>query len=80
LACVARPPAAPVRAGAPPPPHDDVLETRQLLANLRYQAGDPEGAAQELELLHTALARVLLPTHDRITKVKRDIAFLQRGR
>jgi hypothetical protein len=62
------------------PEHADLLETRQLLANLRYQAGDSEGAAQELERLHTALSRVLLPTHDRITKVKRDIAFLKRAR
>lgn len=62
------------------PEHADVLETRQLLANLRYQAGDSEGAAEELERLHTALSRLLLPTHDRIVKVKRDIAFLKRAR
>ncbi|GHH45524.1 tetratricopeptide repeat protein [Lentzea cavernae] len=61
------------------PEHADVLETRQLLANLRYQAGDPAGAAEELEELHTALSRLFVPTHDRITKVKRDIAFLKRA-
>ncbi|MET9630867.1 tetratricopeptide repeat protein [Lentzea sp. NPDC006480] len=60
------------------PEHDDTLETRQLLANLRYQTGDAEGAAEELEQLLAALSRVLMPTHDRITKLKREIAFLKR--
>ncbi|MFD5828145.1 hypothetical protein [Lentzea sp. NPDC060358] len=58
--------------------HADTLETRQLLANLRYRAGDAEGAAADLEELVAALSHVLLPTHDRITKLQRDIAFLKR--
>ncbi|GGU56048.1 tetratricopeptide repeat protein [Lentzea flava] len=61
------------------PEHADTVETRQLLANLRYQAGDPAGAAEELEQLLVALSRTLMPTHDRITKLKRDIAFLHRS-
>ncbi|HEX7301729.1 tetratricopeptide repeat protein [Lentzea sp.] len=59
--------------------HADTLETRQLLANLRYQTGDAEGAAEELERLLAALSHLFLPTHDRITKVQRDIAFLKRS-
>ncbi|MFC3893629.1 hypothetical protein ACFOWZ_19305 [Lentzea rhizosphaerae] len=59
--------------------HADTLETRQLLANLRYQTGDTEGAAGELEQLLATLSHVLMPTHDRITKLKRDIAFLKRS-
>lgn len=61
------------------PGHADTLETRQLLANLRYATGDTEGAAGELELLLTALSHVLMPTHQRITQLKRDIAFLKRS-
>jgi hypothetical protein len=60
------------------PDHADTLETRQLLANLRYRTGDTEGAAEELEQLLAALSRTLMPTHDRITKLKREIAFLKR--
>lgn len=59
--------------------HADTLETRQLLANLRYRTGDAEGASEELEQLLAALSRVLMPTHDRITKLKREIAFLKRS-
>ena len=61
------------------PEHDDTLETGQLLANLRYKTGDVEGAIEELEQLQAALSRTLMPTHDRITKLKRDIAFLRRS-
>ncbi|MET8760574.1 tetratricopeptide repeat protein [Lentzea sp. NPDC004782] len=60
------------------PDHADTLETRQLLANLRYRTGDTEGAAGELEQLLAALSRTLMPTHDRITELKREIAFLKR--
>ncbi|MCP2250600.1 hypothetical protein LX86_009394 [Lentzea aerocolonigenes] len=61
------------------PEHDETLETRQLLANLRYRAGDADGARAELEQLLAALSHVLMPTHDRITKLKREIAFLERS-
>jgi hypothetical protein len=61
------------------PEHAVTLETRHLLSNLRYKTGDTEGAARELEQLVAALSHVLMPTHDRITELKRDIAFLKRS-
>ncbi|MEV6241110.1 tetratricopeptide repeat protein [Lentzea sp. NPDC051838] len=60
------------------PEHEDTLETRRLLAAVHYETGDVEGAISQREQELAALSRTLMPTHDRITKLKREIEFLKK--